>query len=169
VTIPARLAAPLEQIRFARKYTLWLLEDIPADQWFRMPAEGVTHLAWQVGHLAMAEYRLALERIRGTQPDDDALISPAFLAAFGKGSEPVPDRAAYPSIDEIRRVFDRVHERVLSEATQVADAELDLPPHKPHRLFNTRLESYVWCSQHEMLHAGQNGLLRRLLGTGPRW
>ena len=39
-------------------------------EWFRQPTEGVTHIAWQVGHLALAEYWLTLERIRGRRPDD---------------------------------------------------------------------------------------------------
>ncbi len=42
-------------------------------------------IAWQVGHLAMAEYRLALERIRGPQPQDAGLISEEFLRLFDTG------------------------------------------------------------------------------------
>ena len=49
----------LDRIAFSRRYTLGLLDGVPEAEWFRMPAEGVTHVAWQVGHLAMAEYRLA--------------------------------------------------------------------------------------------------------------
>jgi hypothetical protein len=45
-----------------------------------MPPAGVTHVAWQIWHLAMAEFRLALERVRGPQPGDRDLISEAFLS-----------------------------------------------------------------------------------------
>ncbi len=38
----------------------------------------MSHVAWQVGHLAVAEYRLALWRIRGPQPQDGDVI-PALL------------------------------------------------------------------------------------------
>ena len=57
----------LERINWSRGYTLELLKDVKDSDWFSMPG-GVTHLAWQVGHLTMAEYRLALERIRGRVP-----------------------------------------------------------------------------------------------------
>lgn len=57
-----------EQIRFARQYTQRLLEQTPRGDWFRQPHEGVSHVAWQAGHLAMAQYRLALERLRGSRP-----------------------------------------------------------------------------------------------------
>ena len=57
------LETPLRQIQDAREYTLSLIEDLEPDDWFRMPAEGVTHIAWQAGHIAMAQFRLCLERL----------------------------------------------------------------------------------------------------------
>jgi hypothetical protein len=167
----SRLQLAIEQIAFARRYTLDLVESMGPDDWFRRPPGCVTHLAWQVGHLAMAEYRLALERIRGTHPEDEALISADFLRTFGRDSVPVPvaDLARYPTPAEIRTVFDRVHEQTLRELLNVADADLDSPPLKPHRLARTKLWSLLWCAQHEAVHAGQIGLLRRLLGYAPLW
>src|SRR4051812_30241042 len=90
------LRLALDQIAFARRYTLGLLQDLDAADWFRMPA-GVTHVAWQVGHLAFAQYRLALERVRGPRPDDAELLPPAFLTAFGRDSVPDADPGKYPS------------------------------------------------------------------------
>lgn len=165
----SRLRVAIDQIRFARKYTLGLLEEVTPDEWFRQPAEGVTHLAWQVGHLAMAEYRLALERIRGARPSDEALISAEFLAQFGRDSVPAPCVTDYPPMEEIRATFDRVHAETLRELPQLADEELDNPPLRPHRLVATKHGLLHWCAQHEMLHAGQIGLLRRLLGKKPQW
>ncbi len=165
----SRLTLALNEIRTARDYTHRLLADLEPADWFRMPAEGVTHIAWQVGHLAMAEYRLTLERMRGHRPADEQLISAEFLALFGKGSVPHPSAADYPSVDEIMAVFNRVHQQTLEEVPGISEAELDRPPEKPHSLFNTKLESLLWCGRHEMLHAGQIGLLRRLFGKAPQW
>jgi hypothetical protein len=159
----------LEQIRFARTYTLQLLEDVEPASWFRRPAEGVTHIAWQVGHLAMAEYRLALERVRGRRPDDAALIDDAFLALFGNQSIPDPDPAKNPPPDAIRTVLDRVHEQTLRETAALDPAALAQPPEKAHRLAKTKGAALLWCAQHELIHAGQIGLLRRLLGRPHRW
>lgn len=164
-----RLDLALQEIRASREYVKRLIDDLAPDDWFRMPAEGVTHIAWQVGHLAMAEYRLALERIRGERPEDQRLISPTFLAQFGKGSAPLPSPESYPSVEEILAVFHRVHEQTLAEAPSIPEAELDRPPEKPHSLFHTKLDSLFWRARHEMLHAGQIGLLRRLLGKQPQW
>lgn len=163
------LSQLLDQIRFARRYTCRLLDSIPPSDWVRIPPAGVSHIAWQVGHLAMAGYRLALERIRGQLPEDAHLLSDAFLAQFGRDSQPDPDPSLYPSPDQIRAVYEAVHDRIALELPDLPEEQLQLPPHKPHVLCSTRGECLMWCSHHEMIHAGQIGLLRRQLGHNPLW
>jgi hypothetical protein len=82
------------------------------------------------------------------------------------GSVPVAAAETYPPIDEIRRVFDVVHDRALVEIRALSDEELDVPldPAFPDR---TLLSGLFWDAEHEYLHAGQIGLLRRLLGKPP--
>ncbi len=159
----------LESIDRARGYTNDLLAATPTADWFRMPAGGVTHIAWQVGHLAFAQYRLGLARVRGEQPGDEQLLPHVFREKFGARSTPVADAATYPSVDEIRRVFDALHRRVRAEISALDDRILDEPLAAPHPRCSTKGGSLVWCAEHEMMHAGQIGLLRRLLGHSPRW
>jgi uncharacterized damage-inducible protein DinB len=125
----------IDQITFARKYTLQLLETIEPADWFRIPVGGVSHVAWQVGHLAMGE----------------------------------PDPAKNPDIEEIRHTFEAVHRQALHELPELNEEELTQPPLKPHRVFTTKLGSLIWCGQHELIHAGQIGLIRRQLGQKPLW
>jgi uncharacterized damage-inducible protein DinB len=165
----SRLDLAVGQISRVREYTLRLLDNTNPAEWFRQPAEGVTHIAWQVGHLAMAEYRLGLERIRGKKPEDGQLISEEFQTLFRRESMPDPDAKKYPDPIEIRTVLDRVHQRTLAELKTLPENMLDTPSTGPHPLFNTKLGALLWCAQHEMLHAGQIGLLRRLLGHAPIW
>jgi DinB superfamily len=164
-----RLQIAIDRIRFSRDYSLRLIESIPIADWFRMPSPAVTHVGWQVGHLAMAEYRMALERIRGALPDDAGLISQAFLKQFGKESVPDPEASKYPSPSDIRGVLDRVHAQTMRELAELPEAEWDVPPVKAHSLCKTKLEGVFWCAHHEMLHTGQIGLLRRLFGYAPQW
>jgi uncharacterized damage-inducible protein DinB len=163
----SHLESALEMICTARRYTEDLLDKTPLEDWFRLPAEGVTHVAWQAGHLAVAEYHLTMKRIRGARSEDTALVSDDFLKVFGKGSVPLADPAQYPTPEEIRRVLSRVHEQALAELRDVTDAVLDEPVDPPHPLFRTKLGALRWCAQHEILHAGQIGLLRRLFGHEP--
>ena len=80
----SRLQLAIDQIIFARNYSTGLLDQTPEVDWFRQPPSGVSHIAWQVGHLAIGEYRLGLWRIRGEQPDD---FKP--MPAIGKGVEEI--------------------------------------------------------------------------------
>jgi uncharacterized damage-inducible protein DinB len=163
------VAELLEQIRFARWYTTRLLDATPTADWWTVPTAGVSHIAWQVGHLAMAAYRLGLDRVRGRLLGDAELIGDEFLALFGRESNPDPDPAHYPPLEEIRAVYDRVHARVQEEVPAVNPDDLDRPLVRPHSLASTPRGCLAWCAQHELIHAGQIGLLRRQLGHAPLW
>jgi uncharacterized damage-inducible protein DinB len=165
----ARLDFAIEQISFARRYTLRLLDQVNPDEWFQRPGGGVSHIAWQVGHLAMAEYRLAVESIRGRQPRDSDLVTAEFLAHFAIESTPVFDPAKYPAQAEICAVFHRVHEQVLRELPGLDDTVLSERLADPFTMAKTKYQALLWCAQHEMVHAGQIGLLRRELGRPPVW
>src|SRR5207244_2604593 len=106
-------------------YTLGLLEHTPMIDWFRQPPGGVTHIAWQIGHLTYAQYRLTLERIRGPQPQDAGMVPDSYASLFGLDSKPEADPGRYPTFDYLRATFDRVHEHVLVELEQLNHATLD--------------------------------------------
>ena len=57
------------QLERTRVLSLQMIERVPHDQWFEMPL-GVTHVAWNVGHMAIAEYFLGLVFVRGTRESD---------------------------------------------------------------------------------------------------
>jgi uncharacterized damage-inducible protein DinB len=75
----------------------------------------------------------------------------------------------YPSIEAIRGVFSRVHERVLAELPLLTAAQLEARPVTEHRIANTGLRCLWWCSQHELVHVGQIALIKRQLGYPAIW
>jgi hypothetical protein len=161
------LPLALRQIEFARAYTLSILAEIDEAEWFVMPPGSPTHVAWQVGHLAMAQYGLCLFRMRGRQPIDLELMTSSFRKQFSRGTVPGADAGKYPPPAEIRATFDRVHAQVLREAPSFTAEQLQEPVEMPYAVEATKLGGLLFCSHHEMLHAGQLGLLRRLLGKQP--
>ena len=74
----APIDALLKHIEFVRGYTLSLLEGLDDADWFAQPAEGITHIAWQVGHIAMSQYGLTLFRQRGRAEVNLELMKGAF-------------------------------------------------------------------------------------------
>lgn len=115
----------------------------------------------------MAQYGLCLFRMRGRAEIDLELMSSSFRKKFSKGTIPDPDPAANPTPEEIRTVFDRVFEQSMLELSAVTESQLDEPIEMPYAAFPTKFGGLLFCSHHEMLHAGQIGLLRRLIGKTP--
>jgi hypothetical protein len=161
------LQLAIQQIEFARGYVRGILAEIDEAEWFTMPAGAPTHVAWQVGHLAMAEYGLCLFRQRGRQEIDLELMTSGFRKQFSRGSVPAADAEQYPPLAEIRATFDRVHAQFVKEAATFTEQQLAEPVEMPYAVHATKLGCLLFCSHHEMLHAGQLGLLRRLLGKQP--
>ncbi len=155
---------------FTRGYTAALLDAIPVADWFTMPAGCPSHVAWQVGHLAMAEARLVVDRIGNRRSVDEGLLPAEYLTLFGRESVPDPDPTRHPGLADLRKVFDRVHEAAVGVLRETADADLEaMAAGPPHRLCRTKGEFARWVALHEMTHAGQIGLIRRMLGNRPVW
>jgi hypothetical protein len=167
MTIPARLEAAIERLRRARTFTRRFLADLAPDEWFWSPPAYTTHIAWQTGHIAVAQYNLCLRRLRGRTAEDDTLMPEAFFDVFKVGSQPLSGAANNPPLEQIQRVFDAVQQQVLIELPNVDNAELDAPVDPPHPAFKTKLGAIEWCSPHEFVHAGQIAMLRRLMGKPP--
>jgi hypothetical protein len=161
-----RVNTAIELVRGARENTRRLMSDFTDDEWFWHPPEFVTHLAWQIGHIAYAQYCHCFWWIRGRRPEDSAWIPEQFFTLFEMGSVPVAEADAYPSTDEIKRVLDAVYDRTMIELSTMTDEELDVPIH-PSRPERTKLMGLFWNVEHEFLHAGQIGLLRRLMEKTP--
>jgi len=94
-------------------------------------------------------------------------MSSSFRKQFSRGSVPDADANTYPTVAEIRATLDRVHEQVRNELPTFTAEQLKEPSEPPTAVEPTKLGSLLLCSHHEMVHAGQLGLLRRLLGKQP--
>ena len=115
----------------------------------------------------MAQYGLCLFRQRGRADVDRELLPRGFVQKYGKGS--TPDGAAENNLSpqEICKVLERVNEQAHEEMAGFSESQLSEAIDMPYAVYPTKLGCLVFCAQHEMLHAGQIGLLRRLLGKGP--
>lgn len=167
MTIESRLEIAVRRIETAREYTETLLEGLTDEDWFWQPEGLTTHIAWQVGHLAMAQYGLTLFRQRGRQPIDLDLMSGRFRKQFARGSSPASSPELSPSPEEIRDVFARVHTQALQEIPTFDEASLDEQIDPPYSGFPTKFGALLFAVDHEMLHCGQIGMIRRLMGKDP--
>lgn len=165
----SQLATALDQMAAARRYTLGLLADLPDDAWFWMPSPAVSHIAWQVGHISIAQYRMVVSFHREPRETDNDWAPASYRPLFGRESTPQADPSLHPSPAELLATLDAINAHVTAEAATYAEADLQGPVLAPHRFLKTRIEALLWCSRHESIHAGQIALLRRLYGLSPQW
>ena len=162
-----RLELVFRRIMFVRRYTLLSLEGLNDEDWFWTPDTYTTHIAWQVGHIAISHYGLTLFRQRGRDLEvDSELMSGRFRKMFMKGTTPKPHSDEHPDPREIMEVLDRVLARTMVELPSF-EGHLDEPVEAPQAAFATKFGSLLFAPDHEMLHAGQIGMLRRMMGKEP--
>lgn len=166
-TAATLLNGTIEQIRFARDYTLGLLEASPAEQWFTIPDGMSSNIAWQVGHLAVSQYGLLMFRIRGRRPEDLELIPGKFRKAYSRQTTPKADPNGQPTPDDLLQRLTTIHDLALSELADVPPETLLEEVDMPWAAWPIKLGAIMFCPLHEHIHAGQIGMIRRGLGLEP--
>jgi hypothetical protein len=155
------------QMRFARSYTLGMLESIAGELWNVIPPGAPSNIAWQVGHLAVAQYGLMLFRQRGRAEGDIELMPGWLRKNFGKGTQPSAALEVTPSHEELLAILDNIHQRSLVDADTYSAASLAEPAEMPFAVYPMKLGALMFAPLHESIHIGQIGMIRRLLGLAP--
>lgn len=156
--------AVVGQVDFARRYTLGLLENVPEELWPIIPAGATSHIAWQVGHLAVSQYGLMLFRQRGRAEGDLELMPGWLRKRFGRGSQPPTNREEIPSKSELMELLSKIHEVAMTTVPTLSAQVLAEPTEMPYAVHPIKLGALLFCPLHESIHSGQIGLLRRMHG-----
>ncbi len=159
--------AVLGQVDFARRYTLELLKNVPDELWQVIPFGARTHIAWQVGHLAVSQYGLMLFRQRGRAEGDLDLMPGWLRKRFGRGSIPPTDPNEIPSNEALLDCLHKIHLAAMEAMPTFSATQLMEPTEMPYAVHPIKLGALLFCPLHESIHAGQIGVLRRLHGLDP--
>lgn len=157
----------LKQIAWARQYTRQLIDSIPEALWYVQPSGLKSHVAWQVGHLAVSQYGLMLFRQRGRMPGDLELMPGWLRKQFGRGTTPSLSADGMPTPTELLTILDKIDTQSHAEVALLTAEQLGEPTEMPYAAYPIKLGALLFCPLHESIHAGQLGLLRRLHGLDP--
>ena len=159
----------LAQVQWMRQYTQKLIETVPHDLWYTMPPGTTTHVAWQVGHLAVSQYGLMLFRQRGRVEADIELMPGWLRKNFGRGSQPATanPNVKQPTPETLLEHFNAIHAQACAEVSRLPYATLIEPSDMPYAAYPIKLGALLFSPLHESIHAGQIGILRRLHGLEP--
>jgi hypothetical protein len=160
-----------DQVETMRRMTLDTFATFSESEQLFQPAPGLNHPLWLLGHIAGSEDHLILD-FCAAQPQ----LPAAYAKLFGIGSQPSPERSAYPPASEILERLAQVHVTALAWLRSASPEDLarkptscDKLPERPRSMFTSRGRCSWFHATHEATHLGQLSYLRRLLGKPPRF
>ncbi len=127
-------------------------EGVTHEESVRPPSAGGNSLNWVLGHI-VANRNGILDLV-----DEPPVWSADVAAPYERGSSPLDPGAAQP-LDRILSDLDQAQERLVRRLGNLAPADLAAERGK-----STLGAQLAFLQFHEAYHAGQVGLLRRLLG-----
>jgi len=150
-------------LKFARKMVDDMAAGIPDARATEQLPGASNHKLWTYGHLAntAAWINSLVTGKMGTVPEN-------YNKLFGMGSTPSSDAAAYPALDDVRAVYQKVFDEVLANFAAMDDAALTGPCAASSEGFaSDKLDALLKMAWHEGWHLGQLAALRRGLGIDP--
>lgn len=151
--------------RFQAGYAEGLLAELDADQATTLICEGGVNPAWIIGHLGFVAN--AVPAMLGGTPVIDV---DAWKPLFGGGSEATTDASAYPSWDELLKVFRDSHDLFTATAAGLSAEQLAGPnPNERMREALPAVQDFVSfvLTGHVAMHLGQLSTWRRIQGKPP--
>jgi hypothetical protein len=125
------------------------------------PAQGVNHIAWQLGHLIESERSLVESVCPGSSP----ALPEGFAAQHAKETAGVDDPKKFLSKQQYLDLFAKQRAATLAALAKLSDADLDRPGPERMRDFCPTVGSlFCLVANHPMMHAGQLAVVRRVQG-----
>lgn len=136
------------------------LGDLSDADLLQRPAEGLNHVAWQLGHLISSEGNL-LEMVA---PGSAAALPEGFVENHSKDNASSDDASSFLTKTEYLELFQKVQAATFAALDGISEADLDKPGPESMKDFCPTVGSlFILISTHVMMHVGQIVPLRRKL------
>ena len=134
------------------------IEGILPEHWFLKLGEASNHLMWVAGHLVVS--RGTVLKTLGSE------WSAPWSSLFARGAK-LASTDQYPGVEEIRKAWKDVSERLSASLAAVPAEVLTKPAPEGRPSFDRKVGGLVaFLAFHETYHVGQVGYLRKWLGYG---
>jgi DinB superfamily len=140
----------------------WFVSDLSDADLLVRPVPGANHIAWQIGHLIVAEPFLVHTEL----PDAAYPELPAgFAEQYTKETSTVDTPTAFRTRAEYVDLSKKVRAATLALVDKLSDADLDRASTGRMAKFAPTLANLLQLvANHTMMHAGQFTVVRRKLG-----
>ena len=163
-----------DQMIESRNFINRLISEIPQDLWYIIPDNTDSNLAWQIGHIMMAQNFHAITVITGRNEKVNELIPVVQYNKIFNGMGTLHrsvEKDLIPTV-QLKEQFDTVHKICIDNLDDLSDDILDNklePIPFKHPVANVKYEALSWCFKHEMWHAAEMEAIKRDLGHPIKW
>lgn len=145
---------------FTKNVLNGMLSDLSDADLLVRPVDGANHIAWQIGHLILAEQRMG-SRLPGAK-------YPELPAGFAEKHDRQPTAqnvtSGFGTKAQYLELFNKTRETTLAALAKLSDADLDQPVSTPVPGFTNLGGVVMLIALHSLTHGGQFSVVRRKLG-----
>jgi hypothetical protein len=125
------------------------------------PVPGANHIAWQLGHLILAEVGLGTQYLGAKYPE----LPAGFAEQHDKKNASQDPPRGFGTKAEYLALFEKIRPTTLAALDKLSEADLDKPLEGPMAKFFPTVGSFALLfANHLLMHAGQFSVVRRKLG-----
>ncbi len=137
-----------------------VLADLSDEDLLVRPVPGANHIAWQLGHLILAEQNM-MKGIGGTPP----ALPAGFAEQHAKAMATVDPPKGFATKNVYVDLLNKTREATLEAAEKLPDSDLDKPVEGPMARIVPNLGALaMFPTSHALMHMGQFSVVRRKLG-----
>jgi uncharacterized damage-inducible protein DinB len=139
----------------------WFLGDLSDADLLVRPAPGANHIAWQVGHLIVAERMFGKSLPGAVYPE----LPAKFVEHHGKETAAVEPPTGFGTKNDYLSLFNKGREVTVAALGSLSEADLDKPTEGNIAKFAPTLGALLLlAASHTTMHTGQFSVVRRKLG-----
>jgi uncharacterized damage-inducible protein DinB len=139
----------------------WYLGDLSDADLVVRPVPGANHIAWQIGHLILAERMFGKSLPGATYPE----LPAGFAELHGKEMATVDPPKGFGSKSDYLSHFNKGREVSVAALANLSEADLDKPTEGNIAKFAPTLGALLLlAASHTTMHTGQFTVVRRKLG-----
>ncbi len=140
----------------------WYVSDLSDADLLIRPVPNANHIAWQLGHLIVAEQNLCKGYLPGARYPE---LPVGFSGQHGKDTAAMEPAKGFLGRDQYLDLFKRSREATIAVLDVLPDADLDKPVSGPMAQFAPTVASLLLLqANHTTMHSGQFTVVRRKLG-----
>jgi hypothetical protein len=146
-----------------RDVITWYLSDLSDQDLLVRPAPGANHIAWQLGHLILAERNLVAGQLPGTPYPE---LPAGFAAQHDKGAASQDPPTGFGTKQQYLDLFTRSRQATLDAVARLSEDDLDRPLGGDWAKYAPTLGAFLLSivANHTLMHGGQFTVVRRKLG-----